>query len=55
MPEDRFVCIDEIEKPVMLNSGAGLKAIEKIFIPKHQEEKYRNWQLEKGGYLFPTF
>lgn len=55
MPEDRFVCIDEIEKPVMLNSGADLKAIEKIFIPKHQEEKYRNWQLEKGGYLFPTF
>ena len=55
MPEDRFICIDEIKKPVLLNSGRNLKVIEKIFIPKHQEEKYRDWQLEKGGFLFSTF
>ena len=52
MPEDRFICIDEIEKPVMLNSGADLKAVEKLFIPKHQEDKYRKWKTEEGGYLF---
>ena len=52
MPEDRFVCIDTIEKPVMLNSGADLKAEEKLFIPKHQEEMYRKWRTEEGGYLF---
>ena len=52
MPKDRFVCIDEIEKPVMLNSGADLKAVEKLFIPKHQEEMYRKWRTEEGGYLF---
>ena len=38
MPEDRFICVDETEKSVMLNSGADLKAIEKLFIPKHQIE-----------------
>ena len=37
MPED-FIVIDEIEKPVMMNSGADLKAIEKLFIPAHQKE-----------------
>jgi hypothetical protein len=52
MPEDRFVCIDKIEKPVMLNSGANMKAEEKLFIPKHQEEKYREWKLSEGGFLF---
>ena len=52
MPEDRFVCIDTIEKPVMLNSGADLKAEEKLFIPKHQEEMYRKWRTEEGGFLF---
>ena len=35
-----FVCIDEIEKSVMINSGASMKATEKIFIPKHQIEMY---------------
>ena len=39
MPED-FICIDSIEKPVMLNSGASLKATEKLFIPAHQKELY---------------
>ena len=52
MPEDRFVCIDKIEKPVMLNSGSNMKADEKLFIPKHQEEKYREWKLSEGGFLF---
>jgi hypothetical protein len=52
MPEDRFVCIGGIEKPVMLKSGTDLKAIEKIFIPKHQEQKYRKWKVEEGGFLF---
>ena len=42
MPEDRFECIDEIEKTVTLQSGAGNKAIEKLFIPRHQ--KYDKWQ-----------
>lgn len=41
MPEDRFECIDEIEKTVTLQSGAGNKAIEKLFIPRHQ--KYDKW------------
>ena len=36
MPEDKFVCIGGIEKPVMLDSGADLKAVERLFIPKHQ-------------------
>jgi site-specific DNA-adenine methylase len=42
MPEDRFECIDEIEKTVTLQSGAGNKAVEKLFIPRHQ--KYDKWQ-----------
>ena len=42
MPEDRFICIDEIEKTVLMDSGADKKAVEKIFIPKHQ--KYDKWQ-----------
>jgi len=42
MPEDRFECIDSIEKTVTLQSGAGNKAVEKLFIPRHQ--KYDKWQ-----------
>ena len=52
MPEDRFICIDKIEKPVKLNSGVNLKAEEKLFIPKHQEEMYKEWKLSGGGFLF---
>jgi hypothetical protein len=37
MPKD-FIVIDEIEKPVMMNSGANLKVKEKLFIPAHQKE-----------------
>ena len=40
MPDD-FICIDAIEKSVLLNSGASKKAIEKLFIPKHQRELYK--------------
>ena len=52
MPADRFTCVDYVEKPVMLNSGASLKATERIFIPKHQEEMYKEWQTTAGGCLF---
>ena len=51
-PENRFVCIDSIEKSVGMNSGAALKATEKIFIPKHQVEMYRAWETSEGGSLF---
>lgn len=36
MPEDRFTCIAEIEKRVLLGDNKRL-ANEKIFVPKHQE------------------
>lgn len=36
-----FICIDAIEKSVLLNSGASKKAIEKLFIPKRQRELYK--------------
>ena len=41
MPED-FICIDAIEKSVQLCSGSSKKAIEKLFIPKHQRELYNS-------------
>ena len=41
---DSFICIDSIEKPVMMSSGASLKATEKLFIPKHQ---LKLWELKK--------
>jgi hypothetical protein len=41
MPED-FICIDSIEKSVLLCSGSSKKAIEKLFIPKTQRELYNN-------------
>ena len=52
MPRNRFFCIAEKEKPVMLASGTSGKAIERLFIPKHQEEMYNTWRLTEGGYLF---
>ena len=45
MPRNRFICIDEIEKSVMLNSGASNKAIERLFIPKHQNELWEEKRL----------
>ena len=41
MPRDRFTCIGEKEKAVLLCSGASKTTIERIFIPKHQ--KYDPW------------
>lgn len=41
MPDD-FMCIDAIEKSVTLCRGGDVKAIEKLFIPKHQRELYNN-------------
>ena len=52
MPEDRFVCIGGIEKNVLICSGGDKKNIERLFIPKHQEEMYRRWKVEEGGFLF---
>lgn len=46
MPPDSFICIDSIEKPVMMNSGAGLKKTEKLFIPKHQKELWQEIRPE---------
>lgn len=51
MPED-FIEIARIEKPVTLQQDGVQKAEEKLFIPKHQEEMYRKWKVEEGGYLF---
>ena len=46
MPED-FISVDEIEKSVLLNSGANLKATEKLFIPKHQIGLYESIKPKK--------
>lgn len=43
MPED-FICIAEIEKAVSLCSGGGKKAVEKLFIPRHQKGL---WERER--------
>ena len=51
MPSD-FICIDSIKKTVLMDSGGNKKAYEKIFIPKHQEEMYKEWKLKEGGFLF---
>lgn len=40
MPRDRFVCLAEKEKPVMLSGGSSGKAIKRLFIPKHQIDLY---------------
>ena len=52
MPRDRFVCIAEKEKPVMLAGGVSGKATERLFVPKHQGEMYNTWRLTEGGCLF---
>ena len=49
MPRNRFICIDEIEKSVMMNSGADQKTIERLFVPKHQEGIIEVW---RQGELF---
>ena len=40
MPRDRFVCIAEKEKPVLLSGGTSGKATERLFVPKHQIDLY---------------
>ena len=39
MPPERFECVAEIEKAVLLCSGAEKKAVEKLFVPKVQIER----------------
>lgn len=46
MPRDRFVCIAEKEKPVMLSGGSSGKAIERLFIPKHQIDLYDSKKMD---------
>ena len=46
MPRDRFVCIAEKEKPVLLASGSSGKAIERLFIPKHQIDLYDSKKMD---------
>ena len=46
MPRDRFVCIAEKEKPVLLASGTSGKAIERLFIPKHQIDLYDSKKMD---------
>ena len=50
MPRNRFICIDEIEKSVMMNSGADQKTIERLFVPKHQKHLIK--KIYKQGELF---
>ena len=46
MPRDRFVCIAEKEKPVMLAGGVSGKATERLFIPKHQIDLYDSKKMD---------
>lgn len=39
MPPERFECVASIEKSILLCSGGGKKAVEKIFVPKVQIKK----------------
>lgn len=53
MPDD-FICIDKIKKRSLMCADASkcTDREEKIFIPKHQEEMYKEWKLKEGGFLF---
>ena len=53
MPSD-FICIDKIKKRSLVCADASkcTDREEKIFIPKHQEEMYKEWKLKEGGFLF---
>lgn len=46
MPRDRFVCIAEKEKPVMLAGGVSGKATERLFVPKHQMDLYNSKKMD---------
>jgi site-specific DNA-adenine methylase len=40
MPEKKFCCVKKITHRATLCSGAGLKVCEKVFMPRHQAEKF---------------
>lgn len=42
MPENDFICIAEYEHRSILSANANNKVIEKVFIPKHQKEMWKN-------------
>lgn len=46
MPRDRFACIAEKEKPVMLAGGVSGKATERLFVPKHQIDLYDSKKMD---------
>ena len=46
MPRDRFVCIAEKEKPIMLSGGVSGKATERLFVPKHQKDLYDSKKMD---------
>ena len=46
MPRDRFVCIAEKEKPVLLSGGVSGKATERLFVPKHQIDLYDSKKMD---------
>ena len=46
MPRDRFVCIAEKEKRVTLSGGTSGKAIERLFVPKHQIDLYDSKKMD---------
>ena len=46
MPRDRFVCIAEKEKPVILAGGVSGKATERLFVSKHQIDLYDSKKMD---------
>ncbi len=49
---DNFICIAQVKKCVTLSSGGAKKATEKLFIPGHQEELYKEMMSRpKAGEL----
>ena len=46
MPRDRFICIAEKEKRVLLSSGSSGKATERLFVPKHQIDLYDSKKMD---------
>lgn len=51
MPKEKFICIAEKEvKSTLPSKSNPIKAIEKLFIPKHQEDFYR--ELMSKQYIF---
>ena len=54
MPDD-FICVNQIEKTVSLRGGYSKKAIEKLFVPKHQIELYKSLMQENKQYKDSDF